>query len=104
MARIVSGVPQQETDGFGAVLKGFQDARKMRAEDQERQQQQMLRMQQMQEIAFKFQKARAEREELINKNAQMGDARAIQEMYFRAKADPKEIRTQDALRMLTPIE
>jgi len=102
MVRIVSGVQPQEQD-TGAVMRGYQNAQgaRLRENEDRRRQQHMMMAMQEQQLAFK--QAQAQQQQMLNQQAQMGDAQALQEVALRAQKDPKQVRSEDALKMLSGI-
>lgn len=103
MVRIISGAQE---DPNVALMQGmqigrsFRDSQRANAEEKRRNAQFMMAMQE-QQLAFK--QAQAEQQQMLNQQAQMGDAQALQEVALRAKKDPKQVRSEDALRMLSGI-
>jgi hypothetical protein len=102
VVRIVSGVPQQEQD-TGAVLRGYKNTRAIKLQQEEAQRAQMEHQLRTASLQMKFQEARAEREQLLNQQAQMGDAQALQEMSLRQKLSPSQSMAQDGMKLLESI-
>jgi hypothetical protein len=103
VVRIVSGA---QKDPNIALLQGMQigrgalEAQNSKAREERAQMDQAL---QMRQIQMQFQKARADRETMLNQQAQMGNAQAIQEAALRQKMDPTEQLAKDAMEMLDGI-
>ena len=101
MVRIVSG--SQDDDPNAALLQGlqlgrsFRQAREERAQAQRAQQDQAM---QVMNFQMKFQEARAKREQLLNQQAEMGNAQALQEVALRAKLGPREAMMADGMKVL----
>jgi len=105
VARIVSGVQQSEGSDFGAVLRGYQGAQKSRiAEDENRRQQAEL-MLKIQQAALEHRQEEAKSQALLNQQAQMGDAQALQQlqMKMQAGAHPAAQVIKDAMGTLSRI-
>lgn len=100
MARIVSGIPEQPQFDGGAVLRGFEKGTRARLAEQENQRQNLEAMLQFKQELARTQMLRAKQQELLNQQAQMGDARALSQMAYEAQYGPKTPQEEQMQTML----
>jgi hypothetical protein len=103
MARIVSGRQEQENPGI-SFMQGFQGSRQQRQEQEEQNLRQMRLMFQMQEAQVEHAREQAKTQALLNKQAEMGDMRALQELSLRQQISPDQKQAESALGILQRIK
>lgn len=93
MARIYSGVPDEQAPDFGAVLRGYEGGAKMRLAEQEAQRRQMEEQRLMLQFRHELLKAQKEENEALAKHNQgVRDSKALAawgSLSARAKENPR---------------
>lgn len=105
MVRIISGAVQQDPNI--ALMQGMQfgqQYRQAQRQQQDAEREQMGQMIQMQRLKMALDEQKLKRETLLNQQAQMGNAQAIQEMMLQQKMSPGESRAKDAMALVEGIE
>jgi hypothetical protein len=105
VARIVSGLQDQDGSDFGAVLRGFRSGQESRLREEQGQREQAELMLRIQKAALEHREEEAKSQALLNQQAQMGSAQAIKQLALRMQygANPDARVLRDAIGTVNKI-